>query len=89
MEDILDEAKRITEGDRQAQYGPPDQDFRRTAMMWSAWKGVEFDARDVAVFMILLKCSREKHQRKRDNRVDIAGYAKCLDIVEACNEVME
>lgn len=77
QEDILEEALRITRGDRQASYGPPDQDFTRTAKLWTAWKGVEFEARDVAVFMILLKASRESHQRKRDNWVDIAGYARC------------
>jgi hypothetical protein len=76
-EDILEEALRITKGDRNASYGPPDQDFQRTAKMWSAIKGVEFEAREVALFMIALKLSRETHQRKRDNFVDIAGYARC------------
>lgn len=82
-EDILDTAARITRGDRNASYGPPDQDFRRTAGMWSALfgsklqDGVTFESRDVAMAMILLKCSRESHQRKLDNWVDIAGYARC------------
>lgn len=75
--DILEEALRITKGDRNASYGPPDQDFQRTAQMWSAIKGVPFEARDVALFMVALKLSRETHQRKRDNWVDIAGYARC------------
>lgn len=76
-EDILEEAIRITRGDRQASYGPPDQDFRRTAAMWSALKGVDFEPREVALFMVALKLSRETYQRKRDNWVDIAGYARC------------
>lgn len=76
-EDVLEEALRITRGDRQATYGPPDQDFARTAAMWSALKGVPFEAREVALFMVALKLSRETHQRKRDNWVDIAGYARC------------
>jgi hypothetical protein len=82
-EDILDKAARITRGDRQASYGPPDHDFRRTAGMWSALfeaklkDGVTFEPRDVALAMILLKCSRESHQRKEDNWVDIAGYSRC------------
>ena len=76
-EDILEEALRITRGDRQASYGPPDQDFRRTAKMWSALKGVEFEPREVALFMIALKLSRETHQSKMDNWVDVAGYARC------------
>lgn len=84
-EDILEEALRITRGDRQAQYGPPDQDFQRTARMWSALKGVDFTAKDVALFMVLLKCSRQTHQDKRDNWVDIAGYARCGSIIKTNN----
>jgi hypothetical protein len=76
-EDILLTALRITKGDRNASYGPPDQDFQRTAAMWSAIKGVPFEAREVALFMIALKLSRETHQRKLDNWIDIAGYARC------------
>jgi hypothetical protein len=76
-ESILAEAERVTSGDRQAQYGPPDQDFQRIAGMWTALKGVPFTAREVAMFMVCVKLSREAHQRKRDNWVDIAGYAKC------------
>lgn len=81
-EDVLEEALRITRGDRQAQYGPPDQDFTRTAKMWSALKGVEFTPKEVALFMILLKCSRQTHQDKRDNWTDIAGYARCGSIIK-------
>ncbi len=81
-EDVLEEALRITKGDRNATYGPPDQDFRRTAAMWSAIKGVEFEPREVAMFMVALKLSRETHQRKRDNWVDIAGYARCGSICQ-------
>jgi hypothetical protein len=86
-EDILEEALRLTSGDRQAQYGPPDQDFARTAGMWSALfahKTTEpFQARDVAMAMICLKLSRETHQKKRDNAVDGAGYFRCLHL---CNQ---
>lgn len=76
-ESVLEEARRLVNGDRQNQYGPPDQDFQRTARMWSALKGVEFSAQDVAAFMICLKLSRQTHQNKRDNWVDVAGYAEC------------
>ena len=76
-EDILETALRITKGDRNDQYGPPDQDFQRTAQMWSALKGVEFKAKEVAMFMICLKLSRETHQGKTDNWVDMAGYSRC------------
>lgn len=79
-EDILEEALRITKGDRQNQYGPPNQDFARTAAMWSALKGIKFSTTDVADFQICIKLSRNTHQKKRDNYIDVAGYARCGDI---------
>lgn len=79
---ILEEALVITKGDRQASYGPPDQDFVRTAAMWSALLGCPVSAKQVALCMIALKLSRETHQGKRDSWVDIAGYARCGAICE-------
>lgn len=82
-DDILSIAYRITRGDRQSSYGPPDQDFRRTAEMWTALfkenlkDGKVFEPFHVAQFMILIKMSRQLHQRKADNWVDVAGYARC------------
>jgi hypothetical protein len=68
----------MIEGDRNNAYGPPTQDFARTAALWSAWKGVPFQAHEVAVFLILLKQSRLAWQpEKRDNWTDTAGYAGC------------
>ncbi|MEM9588988.1 MAG: DUF6378 domain-containing protein [Planctomycetota bacterium] len=84
--DVLEEALKITQGDRQAQYGPPDQDFRRTAEMWNGLfsdglkEGWRFEPVHVALAMVCLKASREMHQRKRDNFVDMAGYARCGQI---------
>lgn len=82
-EDILEEALRITGGDRQATYGPPDQDFQRVADMWSGYLryqlagGFKFEPFHIASMMIILKQSRQMHQRKRDNWTDTAGYARC------------
>jgi hypothetical protein len=78
--DVLIEALNLTSGDRQNQYGAPDQDFARTAAMWSALKGVDFTTEEVAAFQVCIKLSRNTHQSKRDNWVDIAGYARCGDI---------
>lgn len=39
-------------------------------------------ARDVATKMILLKIAREANTSKRDNKVDIAGYARCLSQID-------
>ena len=80
---VLNEAADIICGDRNAQYGPPTQDFQRTADMWTALlqlklkPGEKILAKDVAWMMILLKASRAQHMKKRDNYVDAAGYAGC------------
>jgi hypothetical protein len=89
--DILDEAKELTTGPRNNQYGPPDQDFQRTADMWNGLFGdmlVEpFQAKHVAMAMIALKLSRARWMDLRDNWVDIAGYARCGHICVAADEV--
>lgn len=84
----LNEAKGLITGDRNASYGPPTQDFARTAEMASAF-GFRFvshadatptylSAHHVAIFMILLKMSRLAWTpEKRDSWVDAAGYAGC------------
>ena len=79
---LLDAAKLIT-GDRNASYGPPTQDFKRTADMWTALLQYKLKPderikpKDVAWMMIMLKASRAQHSNKRDNYVDAAGYAGC------------
>lgn len=76
-EDILEEALRLTSGDRQNAYGPPDQDFARTALIWTAILGKQVSAKEVALCMAGLKISRATWSDKRDHYVDLAGYARC------------
>ena len=83
---ILEEALRITQGSRQESYGHPADDFERTAAMWSAHKGVTFTAAEVAMFMVMVKLSRERHRPKRDNWVDMAGYAWCGSVCDRGGE---
>lgn len=79
---VLDEAKKLITGDRNNQYGPPTQDFDRTA---AALNGLGYrlndkplKGSDVAIIMATLKLSRLIWQRdKRDSWVDLAGYAGC------------
>jgi hypothetical protein len=74
--EILDDAMFLTSNDRNKDYGDPADNFAATAEMWSAYKGVVFTAHDVAAMMILVKVSRlSMSPAKRDNWVDIAGYA--------------
>jgi len=86
-ESVLDEAKRITSGVRQEDYGHPAKDFARTARMWTAIlagklrEAAEVTAADVPLCMIAVKLARQAYRHKRDNLVDIAGYARTAAIV--------
>lgn len=77
-----DEAKQLITGDRNNQYGPPTQDFKRTAAMANGFgfqvNGEPLKAHHVAIFMMLLKTSRLAWTpAKRDSWVDGIGYAGC------------
>jgi len=75
---VLREAEKLTCGDRNNSYGPPTQDFARTAAIWTAMFDHEFSPADVAKAMIALKLSRLTwSEGKRDSWVDVAGYAGC------------
>jgi hypothetical protein len=82
-EDILEEALRITRGDRNISYGPPTQDFERIAGMWTAMfghllkEGAKFDPKHVAHAMSCVKLSRMQWSNKRDHYADEGGYARC------------
>jgi hypothetical protein len=81
-ETVLAEATRITSTERQRDYGHPRENFAAIAGMWNAYKGAKKDAdftpSDVASLMILVKVARQANAAKRDNAVDIAGYARTL-----------
>ena len=83
---ILAEAEAIVHGDRQADYGTPLENHSRTAALWSAYLGHPVTARQVCMLNILQKISRDVHHSKRDNLVDIAGYAENANLCEAAAE---
>jgi hypothetical protein len=78
VETVCIEANRLVYGDRGETYGHPFDDFSKTAALWSVILGTTVTAEQVSMCMILLKLSRQMYQPKRDNQVDIAGYAECL-----------
>lgn len=81
---ILETAEACVCRDRQDQYGKPEDSFSEIAMLWTAYKGVEFDPVDVAQMMILLKIARAKGNPKHaDNWIDMAGYAACAGEIAA------
>lgn len=78
-ETILEEAKRIVYGERGKDYGHPLDECGRIAAFWSIILGTKVLAEQVPLCMVGMKISREMNRRKRDNAVDIAGYAECLN----------
>jgi len=86
-EGILDEANRLTTGSRHNDYGHPRDDFARTAQMWTGILAeklrpdCEVTAMDVPLCMIAVKLARQAHRHKRDNLVDVAGYARTASMI--------
>jgi len=82
-EDALAEASRLITGDRNQTYGTPTQNFTDTANVWNTIlrrklkDGERIEPGEVAAMMVGLKLVRMVAQPRRDNWVDIAGYAGC------------
>lgn len=76
---ILSRAKDCVCGDREQDYGSPEDNFTTIANLWSAYCGdYKFTAQDVAMMMSLLKIARIKNGGGTgDSFVDLAGYAAC------------
>lgn len=76
---VLQEADALVHGDRNRDYGPPREAYEGLAKLWNAFAGTALTPEQVVVMLILMKVNRERYRAKRDNRVDIAGYAEVLD----------
>lgn len=85
-EKILDEAKQCVCGNREQDYGTPEESFRAIAQLWGIYirermvilTDVCFDPEDVAIMMALLKIARlANNPEHMDSWVDLAGYAAC------------
>jgi hypothetical protein len=85
-ENVLEEANRLVSNDRGPDYGHPYDDFSRAAKIWSAVLGIEVTPEQVGLCQIGTKIAREVNKPKRDNKTDIAGYARCLELIEERRE---
>lgn len=80
---ILHEAADLIDGDRNVTYGTPTQNFSTIAALWNVQfddllaPGKVFEAHHVAEAQIHVKMARNITDRKKDNWLDIAGYAGC------------
>jgi hypothetical protein len=84
-DDLMEEAWRLTNGDRQSSYGKAEDVFRAYGLIWTGLlakklaPGEVIDASDVALLMTGLKLAREANgSGKRDNVVDAHGYLSLL-----------
>ena len=77
-EQVLRKAKECVCGQRQQDYGTPEDNFALIASLWSAYLGKEVSAKDVDMLMGLMKIARIKSGSGTfDSFVDLAGYAAC------------
>jgi len=83
MTDIFDQARAAVDGERQKQYGDPEEHWDTVAAMWQNYIAtilerdddhLEITPADAALMMVLMKLAREAHAHKADNLVDAAGY---------------
>ena len=73
---ILKEADKLTSGKRNKEYGHPKQFYRDVAKVWSVILDIEIPEEKIWVMMVLYKVIRTKQGYKKDNLIDIAGYAR-------------
>ena len=86
--EILEKAAAIVNGEREQAYGKPEDNFATIARLWSAYRGIDFDAIDVAMMMALLKIARiGSGHGSLDSYIDLAGYAACGGEIFAKAEV--
>src|SRR3954466_9442603 len=78
---ILNEAADLIVGQRQEDYGTPEENFGRIAEYFNIHfkknleQNIPATPRQMAEFMVLLKMARTINSPTRDSYVDIGGYA--------------
>lgn len=76
---ILSEAEEIVNGSRQSDYGDAKESFSRVATIASVMTGKELAPEDCCAVLMAVKLVRESFKHKRDNLVDLCGYAELLN----------
>ena len=87
---VLDEVKGLICSERASQYGPYDVECERSSKIASLLTGVELKPEHIPLILIAVKMSRETNLHKRDNIVDLVGYAALYEqMVEGIPSVEE
>lgn len=81
-EDHMAEANALVNGDRLAAYGSPKPAYDAMAATWTGLLHHKLKepltAEDVVILLTGMKLTREARKHKRDNIVDLHGYALVL-----------
>jgi len=89
-ESVLEEAQKLIHGDRQESYDHPYDNHRRVAsllsILWEKKLKEPLTPREVAMGVMLIKVAREMFTSKRDNGVDICGYAGVIEMIDEKEE---
>lgn len=72
--EILKTAETLINGDRQEQYGTPQENFARIAVGWSVLLGHDVTPSQVALCMAWLKMARLVNGPHDDSFIDGAAY---------------
>lgn len=76
--EILEEAVACVCGQREQDYGSPENNFKLISELWSDYLSSQISPVDVAMMMAMLKIARIKSGKSTaDSFVDLAGYAAC------------
>lgn len=77
-EEVLRKANEMVNGQREEDYGTPENNFKNIADVWSWYLDLELSALDVANMMTLMKMARIKgNSFKADSYIDAIGYLAC------------
>ena len=89
---ILEEAEKIVNSSRAKEYGDAEENFTRAANIlesmlstedWNILGSKSHITADLMIkAMMAVKLARHAHKRKRDNLVDLCGYAELLSRVQ-------
>lgn len=71
----LDTASSLIHGPRNADYGPPEVNFRRIADRWSQFLEMDVEPWQVALMMADVKVARLAEGYHEDSVIDLIGYA--------------
>lgn len=82
VKSILTEAESIVNGDRDVQYGNPNEAFKEYSNILEATFGIKLTPAEICKVQIAIKLGRLKYKHKRDSVVDLCGYSEILNRLE-------